>query len=798
MSAPNLPDSNAPPDDAPGMGAAALPDPVSDFDSQMGRLKENPHDPETWKRLIDIAESSGDISRIREAYDALLKQYPNTASAQTAYLKHFADNPATRSDAEELLNKFLRASPSIELWNFYLSYVRRINTPTTPATRENVRKAFEFAVKNIGHDRESGPMWHEYIQFLNAGEGSSAWDASQKMEALRKTYHRCVQIPLDNVESLWSQYEAFEMGLNKITAKKFMSDLSPAHMQARTVLRQLTIHLNGLGMSSNQSSGIFLPAPATFSQQERQLISRWKAYLKWEEGNPLAIEEKDTALLISRIQMVYRKAVIRMRYYPEIWFMAYSWTTSVGRRDEGLAILKAGLEANPDSFALTYAYAELLEKAQLKKDHRDFTEIHAVYERFFGVLRVELARLTATATDSPTEAPNGDASDPEAAPAEPPTEEELAERKRNQEELPELKKQYSNAWINYMRFARRAQGHKACREVFGKARKDEFIGWEVYEAAAMTEYRCNLEDGRMVAARIFETGMKKYSTDATYVLSYLGFLLTVNDENNARALFERVIGTFTPQEAKPIWERWSRSQYQYDDLEAVLELERRMAETPPIKRFAQRHTYHSIDAIADHDLGFAKTRKLGHVSSSSYPPATPNMNNNNNNNGNRNPNDMDLNGSQSIPPNPNNKRPMPPLERKRETDYKRPRPDDRDRERPRRYSPPPPDRGQPQPPRREPPPREREKEDRPVQLPPVLHKFVSQLPPRETFDGPIFNTENLMEKLRTAVIPSSTSRNVRSPPPQPAPPRSAGRPPPDYGPYQGPTSQPTRGGGRRY
>ncbi|KAJ7707166.1 hypothetical protein B0H16DRAFT_1311703, partial [Mycena metata] len=186
----------------------------------------------------------------------------------------------------------------------------------------------------------------------------------------------------------------------------------------------------------------------------------------------------------SRIQMVYRKAVIRMRYYPEIWFMAYSWTTSVGRKDKGLAILKAGLDANPAR--------HLLEKSQLTKDHRDFTEIHSVYERFFGVLC----------------------------------------RKKNQEELPELKKQYSNTWINYMRLAHRAQGHKTCRDVFGKARKDEYIGWEVYEAGAMTEYRCNLEDRRLVAARIFETGMKKHSSHSTYVLSHLGFLLTVNDENS--------------------------------------------------------------------------------------------------------------------------------------------------------------------------------------------------------------------------------------------------------------------------
>ncbi|KAJ7124554.1 hypothetical protein C8R44DRAFT_149431 [Mycena epipterygia] len=553
--------------------------PPSDYDALMARLQESPHDPEGWKRLVDMAETSQDIPRIRQTYDALLKQYPHTAAAQIAYINHFLDTPATYHEAEELLNKFLRVSPSIDLWTFYLTYVRRVNKGV--ATRETVRKAYDFALNHIGQDRDSGSIWAEYIQFLNAAETTTTWETQQKMDALRKAYHRAVQIPLDNVEKLWGDLETFEMGLNKITAKKFMSDLAPAYMQARTVLRQLSTHLGGLGMPTG--TGMFLPTPPTWTQQERPLMGRWKAYLKWEEGNPLEIEDKDRAHLISRIQMVYRKALIRMRYYPEIWFMAFSWNASIGKNDEALSTLKAGLEANPDSFALTYAYAELLEKTELKKDQRDYTEVHNVYERFFGVLRANLARLSALAAPAPAPAPAAD--EPvveEPAPADPNgTEAKEGSGSLNQDELTERKKQYSNAWINYMRFARRAQGHKACREAFGKARRDEYIGWEVYEAAALTEYRCNLEDGRTVAPRIFETGMKKFGSDPAYVLSHLGFLLTVNDENNARALFERVIGTFTPQEAKPIWERWSRSQYQYDDLEAVLELERRMAEVYP-------------------------------------------------------------------------------------------------------------------------------------------------------------------------------------------------------------------------
>jgi cleavage stimulation factor subunit 3 len=109
------------------------------------------------------------------------------------------------------------------------------------------------------------------------------------MGAVRKAYHRAVQIPLDNVERLWQELEAFETGLNKITvcnvhrsrkavmltevqAKKFMADLSPAHMQARTVLRQLQKHLGPLfpplPPSTTSRPALFIPALPTFNPRE--------------------------------------------------------------------------------------------------------------------------------------------------------------------------------------------------------------------------------------------------------------------------------------------------------------------------------------------------------------------------------------------------------------------------------------------------------------------------------------------------------------------------------------------------
>jgi cleavage stimulation factor subunit 3 len=98
-----------------------------------------------------------------------------------------------------------------------------------------------------------------------------------------------------------------------------MADLSPAHMQARTVHRQLVNHVGAIYPPN--SPEIFLPSLPKFDASARALVGKWKAYLKWEESNPLEIEEKDRSILTTRIQGVYRKAVIRMRYYTEIWFV---------------------------------------------------------------------------------------------------------------------------------------------------------------------------------------------------------------------------------------------------------------------------------------------------------------------------------------------------------------------------------------------------------------------------------------------------------------------------------------------
>jgi cleavage stimulation factor subunit 3 len=124
---------------------------------------------------------------------------------------------------ETIFTKSLMSNLNVDLWSLYLDYVRRVHNLTTDATgqaRQTINTAFDFVLKTIGIDFDSGRIWEDYVQFTKSGPGvvgGSTWQDQQKMDTLRKTLQRAVCIPTQATPSLWSQYHQFETGLNKLT-----------------------------------------------------------------------------------------------------------------------------------------------------------------------------------------------------------------------------------------------------------------------------------------------------------------------------------------------------------------------------------------------------------------------------------------------------------------------------------------------------------------------------------------------------------------------------------------------------
>ena len=283
------------------------------------------------------------------------------------------------------------------------------------------------------------------------------------MDKLRQTYQRAVCIPLLNIEQIWRDYDAFENNLNRATAKKFLQDRSPAYMTARATSRQLQTFMERLPKEPVPQQ------PNWDSTSDRAHIETWKSLLQYEESDPM--ELGDPAAVRTRTMLAYKKAIAQLRFYPEIWYMAASYAKKVEKTDEATTFYKAGMEANPTSLLVHYAYIES------EEGKGNFEECHKVYNALVERIQAEIefvntatkteinealaekARLEAQEKEARNQNQNMDDTDI------------IGEDVRIQErenikkaiedsragESDELKRLGANVWIMQMRFARRAE-----------------------------------------------------------------------------------------------------------------------------------------------------------------------------------------------------------------------------------------------------------------------------------------------------------------------------------------------------
>ncbi|CAO1612636.1 unnamed protein product [Parajaminaea phylloscopi] len=614
----------------------------------LARIEEEPRNAEAWLTLLADSESrlaegspDWDVEQVRQTYEKFLEVYPNAARQWQAYID-FELGLSNFAQVEQLFTRCLQSTPSVSLWRSYLSYTRRVNPLPPPNTngdeegeRGQVRKliegAYEFATRHVGSSRDSSEIWADYLRFVKEREAKTPWLSGQKMDDLRRIYQRVVGIPVANVEQIWREYDQFENGLNRVTAKKFLAEHSPAYMTARSALREMR------GLVDPLQRPLLPRLPAWVASdcpldadvvRDRERLQGWKTYLEWEEADPLELGESHRDELLKRIDVAYSKATMHMRFYPEIWFMASKWSERMGNTDEALRWLQQGRKANPGSYLLSFALLELLEARQTTTttttteaaDIFDglLSHVNAKIERLNAGTDEALAKIDAAAAQARAQALAAKRAGGEADELE--GEEREEERKREEQRDAEkealragdrpkveaLKEEASLVWIKWMHFVRRTEGLRPTRAIFSKARKSPHCTWQVYEASALMEYHCSKDAG--VATKVFELALKTFGSDEAFVVRYLDFLISINDENNARALFQRTITTFAePERARPVWDRWAQYEYNFGDSASIRKLEARLAEAfpsePALKRLVDRASYMDLEIVGPRDLG---------------------------------------------------------------------------------------------------------------------------------------------------------------------------------------------------
>nr|CAG8597475.1 9724_t:CDS:10 [Entrophospora candida] len=491
-------------------------------------ISKNIYNKDVWEELL-VEVKSKDEDKVRYIYEKFLQHFPTSPKQWIQYAEYELKNK-NFDKVESIFTRCIRTVLSVDLCKFYLNYILEKNTTDSgaisPEARDIIIKAYEFVIHLIGLDKDSGTIWNDYIQFIKTGETHNTWAEQQKMDTLRKIYQKAICIPLNNVEQIWKEYDQFENSLNKLTAKKILHDKSPSYMTARTTIKELRKITDKIVKN-------IIPVPPKWTKQEKEQLSYWKDWIDWEKSNPLSLE--DQSALSQRVMYAYKQAMMYLRFYPELWFEASNYLQSVKKEDEAVSTLKNATEIMPTSFLIHFAYADLQE------DRKQFEEARNAFKSLLDRLQEKIKSI----------------------------EEATAE------EINELNKPISSPTDN--------SGMKAARTMFSKARKSPYCTHHVFIASAMMEYHCNKD--LVVAGKIFELGLKTFINDPDYVVQYLDFLISLNDDNNALALFERALLSIPSDKAKILWKKFSDYENNYGDLASIYKINERQAKEYPEAKF---------------------------------------------------------------------------------------------------------------------------------------------------------------------------------------------------------------------
>eukprot|EP01111_Echinosteliopsis_oligospora_P016741 TRINITY_DN7057_c0_g1_i1.p1 TRINITY_DN7057_c0_g1~~TRINITY_DN7057_c0_g1_i1.p1 ORF type:complete len:763 (+),score=225.67 TRINITY_DN7057_c0_g1_i1:44-2332(+) len=306
--------------------------------------------------------------------------------------------------------------------------------------------------------------------------------------------------------------------------------------------------------------------PPRGSLKEEHQVRLWRRLLTFEKGNP---QRLDPNLLKTRVIFTYSQCVLCLYHYADIWIEFANYVMESSGVEAAAKVYDRASSALPNNLLLHFAYADFNEM------NKRSTQAKEVFEKLL---------------QNPSPDPL--------------------------------------VYVQYMRFARRTEGVEGPRKVFKRARTGPSCSYEIFVALAHIEAYVNKNP--KIAREVFEGGLKRFGESMPFVKEYLTFMKQLNEDNNTRALYERILITFPKEKSLPIWTDFTNFEYTSGgDIESITKVEKRRTtahpETDPTGVFSLVERYKFLDLWPSTDKeieSFAWTAPPVHVDdldeSSSY------------------------------------------------------------------------------------------------------------------------------------------------------------------------------------
>lgn len=410
------------------------------------------------------------------------------------------------------------------------------------------------------------------------------------MDLTRKIYHRALLNPMEGLEQLWHAYDSYENSLNKLTAKKLVTEKSSGYMAARSGTKELLDLISLINLDEYPVEERL----NTLAYEER--YETWMTWINWERKNPLTTANKP--LLHSRIVYAFRRALMSMRGDEMMW-LAYSnyLRFDANKPEDAEIVLKQARKCCPMSLSVVLAAVDLKESRG-----KDLETIRPCLDDFITFSENKLNELKSEIIAKARK------------PSDPDDDELIFENAliekylKEVEEYLKVQKSFNGAQVRLLEISRRLGGLTAGRTVFATARKSAHASSAIFSAAATLEFRIRKDPS--IAAKIYELGLNRFPTDWNFSREYLKFLLAQNDDGNVRSLFERIVASIegfrsthsreiielneNPLVIKGIWEDFYGFEKEIGDWQSVCKLEERMrAAFPEEQEFKAENVFMS-------------------------------------------------------------------------------------------------------------------------------------------------------------------------------------------------------------
>jgi hypothetical protein len=490
------------------------------------RIRDNANDAEAWEELVSRLHLVS-IDRGRFVADRIVDKYPMSGWAWVKYAE-MEEAAGHEERVKDILARALYSCFSVELWSFYLAWLSR--TTRGDKARSTMLDAFEEAIKpkNVGCAMDASLVWRSYLDFLLSEPDETQFEKAQKTNLLRKAYQRATEVPIRGIDAVWREYTLFEQKqasaasstTSTSTSKKILDEHSPKYTHASEVLKERETYWRAVLPPVGSRPTHALPRTYTRTAQEQAKLQAWLGVVTYERTNPEHLGMVDFKL---RVRLAFRHALQELYFYPEVWYAFAEFERSVSDPEACLTILRASLQALPDSTLLGFALADALE-VDAKLD-----EAKAVHES-------------------------------------------LVRRIRNS----------SVAYCQLIRFVRRTEGVASARAMFKRARESESGDAMVYCTAAQIELFAN--KSAQTCRNVFELGLRRFPNDVVLYNAYLDAVETMNDDSAARDVYERAVDALgaSSDDALHVWERYrtfTRDRMRDGgDLQALSLIEQRMAD----------------------------------------------------------------------------------------------------------------------------------------------------------------------------------------------------------------------------